>query len=495
MGPEHEQPLTATGRGRGVFYFLLLTVFGGICWLLYESPAFPYAVVATAVVGLVLILNNPQLALYLILLLIIWSPEFGGGAAEVTVRDRPATVRGEDLVLAALVLVWFFRFLKGGAFRIPRTPLNFPMMLYISIAVLATVLGIVRGNVGVRLGFFFNLKFFQYFVFFFMALAFVRTREQARQLVYFSVAVFVTAVLYGYTQLGAGDRLYAPFDDKEPNTFGGYMLIMISLCIGMAMHHPSKNARFFFFLIPALCMIPFLYTKSRASYAGFIAAYFAFAAFAHRRSFFIMIGLLFLVVMIGGYSILPPEIQERIGGTFEADPNPWAPKASLLGVEFDPSASARIISYGLALRVWLLQPLLGNGVTGTHFIDGQYFRTLAETGIFGITAFVMIFARLIHSMRRIYDRTEDPFFKGLTLGMLCATFGLLGHALTSNTFVIIRIAEPFWILTALVMLIPRFEGWHEITFERDEFIRMAREVPQPGSAGREVFLGRPLDQY
>jgi hypothetical protein len=494
MGPEYEQPMMAQDRGRGVLYFLLLVVFGGICGLLYGSPTFPLAVAISAVVALVLIFNQPQIALYLILLMIIWSPEFGA-EAEATVRDRPATVRGEDMALAALVLAWFFRFLKGGAYRIPRTPLNYPMLLYVSIAVLATVLGVVRGNVGVRLGFFFNLKFFQYFVFFFMTLAFVRTREQARQLVYFSVAVFATAVLYGYTQLGIGDRLYAPFDDQEPNTFGGYMLIMISLCVGMAMHHPSKNARFFFFLIPAICMIPFLYTKSRASYAGFIAAYFAFAAFAHRRSFFITLGLLVLVVMIGGYSILPSEIQERIGGTFEADPNPWAPRASLLGVEFDPSASARIISYGLALRVWSLQPLLGNGVTGTHFIDGQYFRTLAETGIFGIVAFLMIFARLIHSMRRIYDRTEDAFFKGLSLGMLCATFGLLGHALTANTFVIIRIAEPFWILTALVMLIPRFEGWHEITFERDEFIRMAREVPQSGPADREIFLGHPLDQY
>ncbi|HQK15927.1 MAG TPA: restriction endonuclease, partial [Polyangiaceae bacterium] len=47
--------------------------------------------------------------------------------------------------------------------------------------------------------------------------------------------------------------------------------------------------------------------------------------------------------------------------------------------DLDPSASARIISYGEAIDIWERSPLLGHGVTGTHFIDSQYFRQLAET--------------------------------------------------------------------------------------------------------------------
>jgi hypothetical protein len=36
--------------------------------------------------------------------------------------------------------------------------------------------------------------------------------------------------------------------------------------------------------------------------------------------------------------------------------------------------------------------------------------------------------------------------------------GLLVHSVGANTFIIVRIMEPFWFLTALIVMIPRFEG-------------------------------------
>ena len=43
---------------------------------------------------------------------------------------------------------------------------------------------------------------------------------------------------------------------------------------------------------------------------------------------------------------------------------------------------------------------------------------------------------------------------GLALGFVAGTVGLLGHALGANTFIIVRIMEPFWFFAAIVVALP-----------------------------------------
>ena len=48
--------------------------------------------------------------------------------------------------------------------------------------------------------------------------------------------------------------------------------------------------------------------------------------------------------------------------------------------------------------------------------------------------------------------------KGLTIGYIAGFIGLLTHAVGANTFIIVRIMEPFWFLTAMVVVIPQIEA-------------------------------------
>jgi hypothetical protein len=431
------------------------------------------------------------------MIMVVWSPEMGGGGARAASGgSRGVMIRVEDVMLLLLLLGWAARSFFGGENHVLHTPINGPIGAYMTVAFGVTMLGVVRGDVNLKMGFFFTLKFFQYFLFFFMVLASVRSKEQARQLIRLSIFVFFTAVIFGFSQLGAG-RIYAPFDDGEPNTFGGYMLLMMCLCVGIATCTKDKKLQLLLYGLPLIALVPFLYTKSRASYLGLIAAYASFACFSKRRGTFILAGAALISLFIGGYIGLPEEIQQRIGGTFEGDDKSWNAKVEIMGIEFDPSASERLISYIDATKIWLEQPLTGRGVTGTHFIDGQYFRVLAETGIFGIITFILIFKRLCTVLLKIYHKEEDGYFKGAALGMFCATIGLLAHCLTANTFVIIRISEPYWLLVGLVLLIPRFEEWHEVTYEHAEFVALARKVPKLHPIGEEddttPHLGDPVD--
>lgn len=50
-----------------------------------------------------------------------------------------------------------------------------------------------------------------------------------------------------------------------------------------------------------------------------------------------------------------------------------------------------------------------------------------------------------------FRESTDSFYRGLSLGLFAGFIGLLFHAVGSNTFIIIRIMEPFWFLTAMVL--------------------------------------------
>ena len=58
----------------------------------------------------------------------------------------------------------------------------------------------------------------------------------------------------------------------------------------------------------------------------------------------------------------------------------------------------------------------------------------------------------------VYARTEDPLFKGLSMGLLAGSVGLLVHAMGANTFTIVRIMEPFWLTVGMVVCAGHLES-------------------------------------
>ncbi len=57
-----------------------------------------------------------------------------------------------------------------------------------------------------------------------------------------------------------------------------------------------------------------------------------------------------------------------------------------------------------------------------------------------------------------YRNTSNPLFSGLSLGYLAGFIAMLVHAIGANTFIIVRIMEPFWFLTAIIIMIPTIEA-------------------------------------
>ncbi|MDD5765819.1 MAG: hypothetical protein PHW79_06205, partial [Candidatus Marinimicrobia bacterium] len=102
-------------------------------------------------------------------------------------------------------------------------------------------------------------------------------------------------------------------------------------------------------------------------------------------------------------------------------------------------------------------PLLGFGITGWRFLDAQYMRVLIETGVVGLFFFVYMLVQILKNTRKIYMNSQIPFLKTFAQGFYIATISMMTHSLGANTFIIIRIMEPFWFICGLVISIPNIE--------------------------------------
>jgi len=399
--------------------------------------------------------------IYIVIFSMLLSPQFGekGGVG----AGRGVTLRTEDFVLLVIGLSWLAKTAVNKELNlIARTPLNWPILVYIAANLVATMLGYLTGTIRSWSGYFYVLKYVEYFVIYYMAVNNLRDRAHAWRLV---AAAFITAAVVsviGLAQVPSGERVSAPFEGEagEPNTFGGYLLFMIAIAAGIAFETTNGRRRAQCMALLGLMAVPFFFTLSRASYLGVIPAVLVIAAFTTRRRFVVGLILLALVASPVLVYVAPKSVKERISYTFKEERGSETVRVGK--VAFDPSTSARLMSFKAAIAGFAERPVFGWGVTGFGFMDAQYARVLAETGVIGFGAFMWLMWGVWRHARDVYRTRRDPEERGLVIGFLAGFVGLLAHAFGSNTFIIVRIMEPFWLITGIVMMIPALEAKEQL---------------------------------
>jgi hypothetical protein len=208
------------------------------------------------------------------------------------------------------------------------------------------------------------------------------------------------------------------------------------------------------FGLGVLLVVPLLFTLSRASYLALIPLAGALWLYGDRRLY--LTGLFALAVVVAPLA-MPKAVTDRILYTV-AQPTERG-QIRVGGVRLDTSTSERLRSWNQTIfEDWPNHPVFGYGVTGHRFLDAQYPRVLAETGLAGLVAFLWLQVSLFRRVRAILSEARDPLFRGVALGALAAFVALVAHSIAANTFIIIRIMEPFWLLIGMVMVIPQLEA-------------------------------------
>ena len=411
---------------------------------------------------------NIELGLYILIFSMLLSPEIAVGKTYGGSLGRGVTLRLEDFLLVIIGFSWFARNAVDkelGLFL--KTPLNRAILFYVLACIVATGFGIIAGRVHYKTGFFFVLKYIEYFIVFFMMVNHVRSTEQVKRFVLFLLLTCMITVLIGMLQIPGGGRVSAPFEGQsgEPNTFGGYLLFMGAIAAGMLYTAEKTRTKHLLAGLIIAILPPFLFTLSRSSYLAFVPTVLVLGYLMKKKV--IVIGLILIALAVSPL-FLPFQIKSRISYTFTQPKH--RDQIQIGNLRLDTSTSARLKSWREALIDWTRHPLLGHGVTGYHFVDAQFPRVLAETGAIGFAAFIY----LLYSIGKValsnLRNLKDPYFKGVTIGFIAGYAGLLFHAIGANTFIIVRIMEPFWFFAGIIVVIPMLEEQELLT---------SAEVPSP----------------
>jgi O-antigen ligase len=124
----------------------------------------------------------------------------------------------------------------------------------------------------------------------------------------------------------------------------------------------------------------------------------------------------------------------------------------------DPSLALRFRNWRLAIDHWLARPFFGEGLGGyLSYVrqydqpaspDGWYVRLLADSGVVGFVAFVLLIGALLVVLVRRARAETDPLRHAIVYGAALAVVAASVSAVLVDTFVSYKIMGMFWTLVA-----------------------------------------------
>ncbi len=432
----------------GIVLFVLIGIaLAGFYY--FDIPLSSGAALLFAMLGFAIAFVDTDSALIVLIFSMLLSPEFAVGG----VFYRDIIIRLEDVLIIVIFFGWLARIaVNREEGRLRSTALNLPILFYALACFVATGARVIREPLSAKASFFFLLKYLEYFLLFFMVANHLRSLRQARTFLFCLVLTCLCVCVFGIWQIPSGGRVTAPFEGAggEPNTLSGYLILMIALMFSLLLYERSLRNRLFLLASSALALVVFMYTLSRGGWFAFFPMALVLVLLNRRHRHYL--APLFIVAIVLLPHALPVKVHHRIEDAFQEHK-----RYNVLGVTvtLSESASSRVDSWGDGINYWKKSPLIGHGIPTTLVMDNHYSRVLVETGALGMLSFLFMLARLWVSGRRLLaPAQENSFARALGLGFCAGFVGLLAHALSSSTFMLIRVMEPFWFLAAIVCVLP-----------------------------------------
>jgi hypothetical protein len=418
----------------------------------FQSPPSSPVIILLAITIFLIAFIRTEVALIILIFSMLLSPEFSVGE----VSGRSIVIRLDDIFIVVIFVGWLAKMAVRKEFALLSvSSLIGPIFAYVFVCLLATCISTLQGYTKAAAGFFYLLKYIEYFFLFFMVVSSIKSKTEAKMLILFLILTCLIVTVYGWRLHYQGvERIAAPFDISEgggeSNTLAGYLLFMISVITGLTIYSGSLTQRIFLLGILGVMIPPFLFTQSRGAWLGFFPMYLSVIFLSKKARPVLLVTLIIIVLLIPIVS--PQAVKDRVNSTFE-EGKVYTVFGKQITVE--PSSAARIENSMRIVRKWIKRPFLGYGVTGVGLVDSQYALVLGETGLIGLLAFLWLMAAILREGKRTLGIVKDDWAKGLTLGFLAGFIGLLVQALSANTFIIVRIMGPFWFLAAIIVALPR----------------------------------------
>jgi len=425
------------------------------------TPFYLMAAICCVIVAVITFLN-PEHGVMILIFSMLLSPEL----AVANVPGRAVTIRIDDLLIMVVFLAWFANISVDKDWKgFVKTPLDAPLILLTFLYIFSTTWGVIAGNVNPIKGIFYSLKYIEYFILYWLTVNVIKDKKLLTRYLIAGLITSIIVTLYVYSQFGSIERASAPFDKVggEPASLGGYYIVVFEALFAFLLHAKSNAMRLAYAGLIIFTITPFVKTLSRASYLAFVALVIIMFVLTKRRKIVMGLSIISATIL---FPIVAPQLYysmvDRVMVTFTGAHSASYTTYTVGGGKIsDESALQRIESWKMVLNERFPKNLFtiffGNGVTGIGFVEGQFFLVLGEIGFFGVITFYWVLIKIAYFSMVAYQNSSDELTMSLSITVVCALIALIFQSLTTNTFIIVRIMEPLWFLTGLVMLLPHLE--------------------------------------
>ena len=257
------------------------------------------------------------------------------------------------------------------------------------------------------------------------------------------------------------------------NGLAAFEAMLASMLLGILVFTRQKLAKVGILLIIATCTYCLLFSFSRGGYVGLLVGLVTVGLFKSRWLLAVA-----AVLVIGWQTLLPVAVQERIAMTTEEAGD---------GKMLDSSAQSRIDLWEDAMVLFKQNPVTGTGFQTYHSMwrlgyadtHNYYVKVLAETGIVGFALFLLLLWKLFRSGLQLFLTTDDPFWRGLSLGFIALMTSTVVLNLFGDRWSYQQVDGYLWVLLGCVLT--------GLNSEEAAKTEVAGEVEElPGQEGPEL---------
>lgn len=301
---------------------------------------------------------------------------------------------------------------------------------------------------------------FEYMLAFFVSFYLVRNNEDTKLLLNVAILLGSLMALYGIYQYVTGAPMPARWVNAgealrtrafsittSPNVLGSQMAFLTPIALGFAAAEKSWAKKLLWLAAAGAMGLCLVFTFSRGAWLAFAGALAVIGILYDRR--LLIAGIIAMVLV----AIFVPSVSTRITSMFTPD-------------YFEKSAgSGRIKRWFDAYDQMRLDPLFGVGlghhggaVANRHFgsiyTDNYYMKTLAETGLLGLSLFLWLIGTALHQAYKSWQTLTNSRWRYIAAGIFGGLLAVALHNAVENIFETPYMNTYFWLTLGLLAAMP-----------------------------------------
>jgi len=280
--------------------------------------------------------------------------------------------------------------------------------------------------------------------------------------------------LSGFTVKAAHTAMVPFYNDHT--AYAAMIAMFIPLIFGILFDPDSnRSKRLISFIVLAIFILAIVLSYTRASWISLVAALLCYLVFVLKiRTWVVVTGIAGVIVF---YLAFQTQITMALEGNEEESSTNYAEHVqSVSNITTDASNVERLNRWASAFRMFDEKPFFGWGpgtymfqyapfqkwsertIISTNFGEGgnahsEYIGPLAEQGVLGSVAFILIGAVVIYRASRLIIFTEDKRVKLVAKGLILGLITYWVHGMLNNFLDTEKASVPFWgFVGALVAL-------------------------------------------